>query len=63
LVVEQSNGNSSPLGRTKPKPNLALGYDCTPLSRCVEGGPHDSGAEPSIPVTRASVAAADRAVL
>ena len=27
----QSNGNSSPLGRRKPKPDLALAHDCPPL--------------------------------
>ena len=26
----QSNGNSSPLGRTKRKPELALSHDCAP---------------------------------
>lgn len=30
----QPNGNSPPLWRTKPKPNLALAQDCPPLGQC-----------------------------
>ncbi len=30
----QSNGNSSPRGRGKPKPNSRLGEDCLPGGQC-----------------------------